>query len=303
MLLLPVAVIAAENSSGEGTTHANPSYTNTELLNNMLIVEVSEQNLDNVPALGVSFSQNLKTDMDFDRFLTVTQNGKSLEGGWVLASHPRRLYFTHIQPDTEYRVQVRPGIESQAGLKLQKPGDYQVKTRDVQPAFDFASRGNILPAKLTNGLPVRVVNVPELDLEFLRVRPDKLKDVLDAMRLDGDIRSWELNDINAVTESVYSGRYVTSARRNARETRLLPVENIAALQEPGLYFAIMRKPGEFGDNAYRISHFVVTNIGLHVRRYDKKLEVFSHALDSGKPLADVKLQLQGKEGSLEGRYR
>ncbi|MEZ5447636.1 MAG: hypothetical protein R3E89_00925 [Thiolinea sp.] len=243
MLLLPVAVIAAENSSGEGTTHANPSYTNTELLNNMLIVEVSEQNLDNVPALGVSFSQNLKTDMDFDRFLTVTQNGKSLEGGWVLASHPRRLYFTHIQPDTEYRVQVRPGIESQAGLKLQKPGDYQVKTRDVQPAFDFASRGNILPAKLTNGLPVRVVNVPELDLEFLRVRPDKLKDVLDAMRLDGDIRSWELNDINAVTESVYSGRYVTSARRNARETRLLPVENIAALQEPGLYFAIMRKPG------------------------------------------------------------
>ncbi len=288
--------MAAEDTPTESKL---PVYSNDDLLSRMLIVQASEQLLNGIPALSVTFSQHLDNTAQFDQFFTVTENGQALKGGWVLATNPRRLYFPHIQPNTDYRIQVRPGIESASGLKLKSPGDFKVKTRDIKSAFDFAARGSILPAQLTEGLPIRVVNVPELDIEFLRVKPEKLKSVLRSMRLDHSIRSWKLNEVHDLTESVYSGRYTTDARRNARETMLLPVESIAVLKEPGLYFAVMREPGRFTESAYRITHFVVTNIGLHARLYKKKLEVFARELSSGKQLADVVLKLHGAEEILQ----
>lgn len=278
---------------------AAPVYSNEDLLSRMLIVDASEQLLDGIPALSITFSQHLNSKLQFDSFFTVTEKGQALKGGWVLADNPRRLYFTNINPNASYRIQVRPGIESASGLKLQQPGDFTVKTRDIKPAFDFATRGSILPAKLTEGLPIRVVNIAELDVEFLRVKPEKLKPVLRSMRLDHSISGWRLDEIHELTESVYSGRYATEARRNARETMLLPVESIAALQEPGLYFAVLREPGRFTDRAHRITYFVVTDIGLHVRVYKKKLEVFTRELSSGKQLADVTLKLQGNDETLQ----
>lgn len=278
---------------------ALPTYSNEELLTQMLVVDVSERTLDNQPAIAVTFSQDLVTTEDYSSFLTLTSAGKFVEGSWVLASESRRLYFTNIQPQTDYRVQIRPGVVSSNGLKLMKPFDFSLKTRDIQPAFDFASRGSILPAKLTSGLPIRVVNVPELDIEFLRVQPAKLQDVLKRISLDGRLAQWQLEEIHQVTESVYASRYSTDAKANARTSLVIPVENIPELQTPGLYFAIMRQPGRFSDDAYRITQFVVTNIGLHVRLYHRGLEVFANALDTGKSLEDVKLRLQGEKESLE----
>ena len=301
--LLSISVGWAEDStesSPSNTTASLPTYTNEQLLTQMLLVDASERTLDAVPALALTFSQDLQPTANFSSFITVTEAGKAVEGSWVLANEARRLYFTNVKPQTEYRIQVRPGVESKHDLALQKPADITVKTRDIQPAFDFATKGSILPAKLTSGLPIRVVNVPELDIEFLRVQPAKLPEVLKSIGVVGNrLGQWQLEEIHAVTESVYSSRYKTDAPANARTTMVIPVELIKELQQPGLYFAVMRQPGRFSDDAYRITQFVVTNIGLHVRLYPRTLEVFANALDTGKPLANVKLTLQAEKESLD----
>lgn len=290
----------AAPSALAATTPAKKPYTNEELLTQMLVVDVSEQSLDNQPALSITFSQHIKEDAGFNRFITLTRGGKVVNGRWVMASNPRRLYFSHIEPNTEYRIQIRPGLVAEGNdLLLRHPVNQLVKTRNIEPAFDFASKGSILPARLTSGLPVRVVNVPELDVEFLRVKPDKLQTVLRAMRLDRKIRPWNLNDIHAATQSVYSNRYFTDAKNNARETFVLPVESVPELQKPGLYFAVIRQPGRFNDDAYRITHFTVTDIGLHARVYPRRLEVFVNSLATGKPLQDVNLTLQASKETLQ----
>lgn len=275
------------------------SYTNQQLLSEMLLVDASEQTLDKVPALAVTFSQDLDPDANPSEFFTVTQNGKAVKGEWALIKNLRRLYFTQIQVNTVYRIQIRPGLAAKNGLKLLKPVDFEIKTRDIQPAFDFASKGSLLPMQLVSGLPIRVVNVPELDVEFLRVQPEKLGEVLKAIRLDNSLQSWELEEIHAITTSVYTTRYPTNAKPNARETFVLPIAQLEALQQPGLYFAVIRQPGRFTDKAYRINHFVVTNIGLQARVYAQHVEVFAHALDSGKPLRGIKIALKDTQTGLE----
>jgi hypothetical protein len=289
----------AEKTSPAAAPATLPSYSNEALLTQMLVVDVAERALDGVPALAITFSQDLEPTANFGSFITLTEAGKAVEGSWVLATESRRVYFTNIKPQTAYRVQVRPGVQGKHDLKLQKPTDFTLTTRDVQPAFDFATRGSILPAKLTGGLPIRVVNVPELDIEFLRVQPDKLPEVLKSVGAGDKLEQWQLEDVHSVTESVHASRYVTDAKPNARTSLVIPVESIPELKTPGLYFAVMRQPGRFGDDAYRITQFVVTNIGLHVRLYPQGVEVFANALDTGKPMQGVKLKLKGEKEELE----
>lgn len=289
----------AEESPAVSKPPAPLTHSNEELLTQMLVVDVSERTLDAVPALAITFSQDLDPKTDFNAFITLTESGKAVDGSWVLASEPRRLYFSNIKPQTEYRIQVRPGVSSSAGLYSFKPADATVKTRDVEPAFDFATQGSVLPTKLTNGLPIRVVNVPEVDIEFLRVQPDKLPQLLKGISLGQRLSQWQLEEVHNVTESVHSSRYVTDAKPNARTSAVVPVESIPELQQPGLYFAVMHQPGRFNDDSYRITQFVVTNIGLHVRLYPRGLEVFANALDTGKPMRGMKLKLQGEKETLE----
>lgn len=294
-LLFNINFAWAEDSSVLKAAH----YTNQQLLAEMLVISATEQTINKAPALVVSFSQDLDANLDPTEFFTITQAGKLVEGKWAIINNPRRLYFTQIQANTSYRIQIRPGVAAKNGLKLLKPVDFEIKTREIQPAFDFASKGSLIPQQLASGLPIRVVNVSELDVEFLRVQPEKLGEVFKAIRLDGSLQSWELEEIHQLTASVYTMRYPTNAKPNARETFTLPIQQIEALKQPGLYFAVIRQPGRFTDKAYRITHFVVTNIGLQARVYAKSLEIFTHALDSGKPLRSIKLALKDSQNSIE----
>src|SRR3546814_1337533 len=66
--------------------------------------------------------------------------------------------------------------------------------------------------------------------------------------------SWELErdygdhvPLSKMAQSVYVNRFVLGGKRNERSLTYLPVQNIAELQEPGLYFAVMTRPGHFED--------------------------------------------------------
>ena len=48
-----------------------------------------------------------------------------------------------------------------------------------QYTFTFASNGMVLPAGQNGGLPVVTVNVPEVDVQFLKVRKEQLPRFLD----------------------------------------------------------------------------------------------------------------------------
>ena len=51
----------------------------------------------------------------------------------------------------------------------------------MPPSFYFASRGVVLPAGQNGGLPVATVNVPEVDVQFLRVEPDRVPELFDSV--------------------------------------------------------------------------------------------------------------------------
>jgi len=246
------------------------------------------------------------------------EGGKLVKGSWVVGENPRLLFFPHIKPQTRYVVRVAAGLPSLRGKLLEAPQRYAILTAAVSPAYYFASRGMVLPAKQNGGLPVVTVNVPEVDIQFLRVKPAQLPRFLDkvisgprpkterrqsedgedyyeyenydwrATDLKGAINNWTLDSMHTFTESVYAGRFLTEQKANRRNVTFIPVEDIKELREPGIYIAVMSQPNRFRYD-YQVTYFYVSDLGLGARLFAKGADAYVSSLTSGKAVSGVEV--------------
>jgi uncharacterized protein YfaS (alpha-2-macroglobulin family) len=255
-----------------------------------------------------------------------TDGGKRVAGSWVVGANPRLLQFPHVKPDTRYVVVAHADLTSPGNKTLGTAAHYSIRTRAMPPSFYFASNGMVLPAHQNGGLPVVTVNVPEVDVEFLRVRPAQLSRFLDRVisgparasasdpdapaAQDGDARqdpshldlhgavyNWNLNELQSLADSVYHGRFLADDRKDRRGVTFLPVESIKELGEPGVYVAVMNQPGHF-DDGRQTTYFYVTDLGLSVRQYDKRADAFVSSLTDAKPSAGVEVDWLDAKGNV-----
>jgi uncharacterized protein YfaS (alpha-2-macroglobulin family) len=301
-------------------------------------IECKPRLFDDQPALAVVFTQPVDGRQKLDDLIRVTDlgpvapgpkpaaasqpEGKIVQGAWVIGDNPRVAYFPAIQPQRRFKVEVLPNLLSQDGAKLAEGKTCELTSEAMPASFYFASRGVVLPAGQNGGLPVVTVNVPEVDLQFLRVEPQAMPRFLERVagvrraasdgadteeggegdeggyeggygngrRLKGLVGGWELDQLRASTTSVYLGRFSTEQSPNKRRVNFVPVEGIKELQEPGVYIAVMNQPGRFAYD-YQVTYFYVTDIGLQAHRYSRTLDAFATSLKAGTALSGVSFEL------------
>ncbi|GHU03403.1 hypothetical protein FACS1894158_01740 [Betaproteobacteria bacterium] len=337
------------------------------------VVDGAHRELDGSPALGLSFSLPLDAKADHGKYLqvlemppddgkkkaaeeqnetpesseakpaadsvsrapedTVLDGGMPVSGAWVVGKNPRLLFFPHIKPQTRYVVRVHAGLSAKGGARLAREERFSIRTAAVAPAYYFASRGMVLPAAQNGGLPVTTVNVPEVDIQFLKVKPEQVEKFLEQViagkansapqrvvnedeeneecyeceedgyyygysnhtNLKGMVGGWTLEQFHNMTESAFVGRFLTEAKANRRAVTFIPVETIPALREPGIYIAVMSQPKRFRGE-YQTTYFYVSDLGLHVRQYlGKGADAFVSSLASGKGVAGVEVSWIGAD--------
>ncbi|HSD17160.1 MAG TPA: alpha-2-macroglobulin [Thermomonas sp.] len=259
-------------------------------------------------AIAVEFSRPLVGTQDFDKLLTFDTAASNQESSWTLDDDGKILRFPHVEPNKTYTLTVAGGLTAADGSKIGRDVEMKVFTGELEPAVGFASQGSVLPAKDSRGLPVVSVNVAEVDVEFMRVREASLPRFFAEYQRGGRRGSWELDPswydeddkdsrppISKLAEPVYVNRFVLGGARNERVLTYLPVQDIAELQQPGLYFAVMKKAGAFKDD-YDTAFFSVSDIGLHVRAYKDKLFVHTASLADGDALANAELRVLDARG-------
>jgi uncharacterized protein YfaS (alpha-2-macroglobulin family) len=289
-------------------------------------------------ALAVTFTQPVDRSRDLSRYISVIDTGnavasddggpntsgqqatdipsgqaapkgKTVEGAWVMSDNPRLVYFPYVQPQHAYTIRVQSDFPSaEKGVSLNVDKQCVVHTEAMPPSFYFASSGVVLPAGQNGGLPVATVNMPEVDVQFLRVTPENLPEFFDNVlglagrsdesdwryadnrSLKGLVSTWDLDMLHKVATSVYQGRFVTDDKANRRHVTFLPVENIKELKEPGIYIAIMSEPGRFRYE-HQVTYFYVSDMGLHARHYTDRTEAYTISLKSGQPVPDVQVEV------------
>ena len=275
----------------------------------------------NPPALNTTVS-TAAADTDF-------KDGKVVNGAWVVGENPRLLFFPHIKPQTRYIIRVQPTLQAKNQSSIGAEARYSVVTAAVAPAYYFASRGMVLPAKQNGGLPVVTVNIPEVDVQFLRIKNQNLPEFLDQVisgkpkqqakleiaagedgaeesdytyydpsrSIRGAVSHYELDKLHKLSDSVYLGRFLTEQKQNKRSVTYIPVEDIHELQEPGVYVAIMTQPGRFRYE-YQTTYFYVSDIGLHLRVFDKSADAFVSSLTNGKAIPAVEVSMLDQQGKV-----
>ncbi len=254
-------------------------------------------------SIALEFSQPLVESQDFDALVSVTDaKGAVVKGAWVLDDGGRILRFPHVEADAEYEVAIKAGIVAASGERLDRALDRTVHTGPLEPVVGFASQGSVLPARESRGLPVVSVNVPEVDVEFLRVREKSLPRFFGEYQRGGRRSGWDLDadygdnvPLADMADSVYVNRFALDGKPNERVLNYLPLQDIRELQEPGLYFAVMKRVGRFSDQM-ETAFFTVSDLGLHVRAYEDKLFVHAASLASGAPISTAGLRILDAKG-------
>ena len=258
-------------------------------------------------AIALEFTRPLVGSQAFDTLVAVSDaGGAAVQGSWALDADGKTLRFPYVQADQNYNVRIKGELAAADGSTLAGELRKEVYTGPMEPAAGFASQGSVLPARQTRGLPVVSVNVREVDVEFLRVRDREVANFFAAYQKNGKRSGWELDPrggwygrkgrpVADIADSVYANRFVLAGKDNERTLNYLPIQNIAELGRPGLYFAVMKRAGSFGED-YETSFFFVSDIGLHARAYKEALFVHAASLASGEPLSGVELSLLDAKG-------
>jgi len=297
-LLLMLLLGACSKSTPEPVpVAADPAAT---ALGGFALLTTTVESHDGRPAALLSFSQPLAGAQKFDELLAITlKDGAAPNGSWALDDDKLRLRFPYLDANQTYVVTVRAALAAAAGATIGADATREVYTGPLEPLLGFASQGVVLPAHERRGLPVVSVNVPEVDVEFLRVRDKSLPKFLAEFQRNARRYSWTLEQLAQMADSVYANRFAIASDANQRTLTYLPVRDIDELKAPGLYFAVMKRPGSFSDG-YDTAMFFVSDIGLHVRAYPDGLLVHAASLESGEPKAQVALSIRNGEGEIIG---
>ncbi|HVK98324.1 MAG TPA: hypothetical protein VM553_00855, partial [Dongiaceae bacterium] len=269
-------------------------YAGTELT----VLDVSEREWQGKNALSVTLSVPLDPKSDFQRFLAVSlTQGATVDGAWVLGDDRRTLYFPASAPRTNYEVTVHNGLTALTNAELKESVTRQITTRDVNPAVGFASEGSVLPAHLTNGIPVTAINVKEVNIDFHRLELSHVADFYRHLSESYQSRFYRYDQLRQWGELAYSGRFDLEAPANTLVKKSIPVEDIPQLQEPGFYVAVMDEAGTYDYRRY-VTYFVVTDVGLHARQYPGELVVLASSLETGKSLDGISVSIMDAQGNV-----
>ena len=265
------------------------------------VVDVSEVQLDGASTLSVSFSVPLDPQQNFtDKLHLVDAKTGKVDGAWELSDNLMELRLRHLEPQRKLILTVDPGLRAVNDAKLAAEYVSRLETRDLQPTVGFASRGNLLPTRLAEGLPVIALNVDKVDVEFFRVKPESLPAFLSQWGRNSSLQSYEARDLLNMADLVYSGRFDLNPARNTRESLILPTAGIKPLQQPGVYLAVMTASGSYNYST-PATLFTLSDIGLSVHRYQKRLDVFTQALEGGSALSGIDLELLDGKGKMLGQ--
>jgi alpha-2-macroglobulin len=259
---------------------------------------IGQQTIENQNTVAITFSVPLDGTQDVNRFITLfTENQGRMEGAWVLTEKGKVAYFSNIEADTGYEVQVRKGLRAAGGMRLKAGVTQSVRTRPAEARIAFAGRGYILPARMAEGLPVSTLNVTAADVDFFRVREKSLVRFVTTFGERSQLSYYDANEVRQFAELVYSARFDLAAPKNVLSPAVLPIRDIEALEAPGLYLAVLRPAGAY-EYSNAATYFTVSDIGVHLRAYPGGLEIQTQDLNTGAALPGVRVELYDQENAL-----
>jgi len=260
------------------------------------LLDASEVQLDGASTLVMTFSIPLDPNQNFSSVvhLVDSKDGK-VDGAWELSDKMTELRLRHLLPNRKLNLTIDADIKAINGATLGAENQQVIKTSNIEPRLGFVSKGSLLPTRVAEGLPVMALNIDKVDVNFYRIKTDSLPDFLSEWQAGRPLDTWDADSKLKHMDLVYTGRFVLNPQLNTSERLLLPINNIDALKQPGVYFAVMQQAGHYSDSN-PATMFTLSDIGVSLHRYNNRMDVYTQKLADGSVLKNVDLLLLDDKG-------
>ena len=285
-LLLPVAITLLTPPAGLADPAASP-------------VEVQRYELtanQDTPELCFILSESVAR-----RPATPLESFVTTDPAATLSATPRndRLCLTGFSFGNSYTITLKAGLPGIAG-QLAKDAQFRIDIPNRPPELDFATGGEVLPRIGGEGLPIRSVNVPKIDVTISRVADDNL--LWDVARTNSATRAGE-GSPSTEGEPVWQGTVETKGKQNQDSVTMLPIDTTIGALKPGLYAATAWPAGSPRPARPPAQYFTVSDLGLSVYRGPQSLLVAARSLSTAAAAPGIDIALVADNNRELGRVR
>ncbi len=241
------------------------------------------------PRICVVFSDTLQRGADFSPFVQVTG-----EGTYSVEGDGSQICVDGIRHGERYALQLRSGIPSADGEKLEKSANLTVYVRDRAPSVRFLGRAYVLPAGDGATIPLVTVNTKTVETEIYRIGERGLTPALRDSRILSQLNSYQAEQVrDQYGEKLWSGTVETELRLNQDVTTAVPVADFELTMQPGIYAMVARaredKQNEWGP--WATQWFLVSDLGVSSYTGSQETVVSVRKLSDAGPVEGAKVRL------------
>jgi len=248
------------------------------------------------PRICLNFSEALPAARaDLSDFVFV-------EGGDNLSveASGSQICIAGVSHGRRYHIRARAGLPSADGEELQKTAELDIYVRDRSPAVRFSGNAYVVPAGDGATLPVTTVNTSEIEAELYFI-PDR--GIAGTMRDDlflSQLRDWQAEEIeNAKGEKVWEGTVEVENPLNRETVTAIPIGELVAELEPGIYVLLATAPNEKDTWTPRATQwFLASDLGIATLSGNDGLHASLRSLGSAEPVEGAKLRLVSKSNEV-----
>ena len=227
----------------------------------------------------------------------------AVEPAATLAAIPRkdRLCVTGLIFGSAYTISLKSGLPGVSST-LAKDVQFRIEVPNRPPELDFAAEAaDILPRIGVNGLPIRSVNVPKIDIQIFHVADANLSSQPLPPRLTA---AQAAAFASTYGERVWQGSVEPKNDPNVDTVTMLPIEQWLGTLKPGLYIAVAMAAGVPPDGrALPTQYFAVSDTGLSAYRGPDSLLVAVRSLSSAAASPGIDVALVAANNRELGRIR
>jgi len=222
------------------------------------VTETRVENDAEAPRICAIFSEDLAGGVTHADFLQTTVGGLSVE------AEERQFCISGVRHGQRYEITLRAGLPAASGETLRTPATLRLYVRDRSPAVRFPGRAYVLPRLAGGALPIVTVNTDEVDLSLHAVSDRNILRALQEDYFGRPLQSWEISRFSTeLAETVWEGTGEVANTLNSDMTTSLPMGEVLAGLEPGLYALEARIPGPPDrDTPPATQWFFVSDLGI-----------------------------------------
>lgn len=192
-----------------------------------------------------------------------------------------------FKPGKSYDILIRQGLKAMNGTTLERDFPKHLSMGDIEPYFNFVTKGVYLPKKGRLKVGIESVNMRELELSIEKVYVNNIVYFLNTNSMTSNyVNTYQMRFLG---KHIETKKFQPGGERNEKVINTIDMSDYISTDRKGIYIAQLWKPEQHWRRS--VKWIIITDLGIMAKRTGDELRVYVNSLEDLNPVGDAGVQL------------